>query len=637
MEQRIVELRARLGLLQNADGSFACRCAYEDEILVQDGCLCSSSLILPVLHADRGSSKAERRLSAYVAKGVEHYQLLMLRGQRFRGGHGGADRLDISCAALAGLTLAEGSSFSQEVLTRAVLRLTEAETDEGGPYRTWAGQDARAPHVENAVDPVVNANIAYFLGLHSIRLPKLDAYLDEVIRNGSYVSVYYPSEHLVIYALARAYEGARKDQIRARLLERREDGGGWGNALHTALAVTSLINIGDRGEAVRRGIEILSTCDANEVFRAEPCFKHPLKSEGWCSHEAITITHCLEAFARYEQMDAPDTPDASVRQENPNAESRDAASVIALVEERISTLSEPLHGRAHAFLHSLVARDRDGQIVSFPVMVHGTLRQKSVSEDTVLRLSAANVYGWMAYTIFDDFLDREGDPSDVSVAAFSLRELAGIYETFNPMIRGLFRHTMDLVDAVNAWELAYARTSVANGTIMIPEQLPAYGDVRKLAERSLGHALGPLTILLLSGFAPSSPEVAAVKAYVVHMLSAKQLCDDVEDWEEDLCAGRLNFVVADLLERWKRAHDSASGPHPLEEIVSELRLLFWREALPGVSRIISTQAEQARVSIAHAEKILEPGMLDGFLEAYERTAAHLLTQRDERLALLAEL
>jgi hypothetical protein len=420
MEQRIVELRARLGLLQNADGSFACRCAYEDETPVQDGCLCASSLILPALHADNELSGVERILAAYVRTECENHRLLEHQERRFRDGHGGADRLDISCAALAGLTLAEGSSFSQEMLTRAVLRLTEAETDEGGPYRAWAGQDAPASHVESAVDPVVNANIAYFLGLHNIRLPNLDAYLDEVIRSGSYVSAYYPSECFVLYALARAYEGAQKGQIRARLLERREDGGGWGNALHTALAVTSLINLGDCGEAVRRGIEILSACDVNEAFRAEPCFKHPLKTEGWCGHEAVTIAHCLEAFARYEQAASPQDAGTTDRGEAGGDEPRDEASVISLIEERIRTLPEPLQGRAHAFLHSLIARDRDGQIVSFPLIVHNALRQKILSEESIRRLSAANVYGWMAYTIFDDFLDGEGLADDLSVATFSL-------------------------------------------------------------------------------------------------------------------------------------------------------------------------------------------------------------------------
>jgi len=72
------------------------------------------------------------------------------------------------------------------------------------------------------------------------------------------------------------------------------------------------------------------------------------------------------------------------------------------------------------------------QIPLMPFLFHanfGLTNEKSILKKDVILLGQANVLGWLAYTIYDDFLDEEGKPELLPLANMYLRRLIYIYDT----------------------------------------------------------------------------------------------------------------------------------------------------------------------------------------------------------------
>src|SRR5208282_1544290 len=109
------------------------------------------------------------------------------------------------------------------------------------------------------------------------------------------------------------------------------------------------------------------------------------------------------------------------------------------------------------------------------------------------QLALANLYGWMAYTIYDDVLDDESDGARIPCANFFLRAVADIYRSLDreiPGAIGLYTIIMDRIDGANAWEQSHCRVpGVSTGEIsdFLPSLLPNFGDHTTLADRSIGH------------------------------------------------------------------------------------------------------------------------------------------------------
>jgi hypothetical protein len=74
----------------------------------------------------------------------------------------------------------------------------------------------------------------------------------------------------------------------------------------------------------------------------------------------------------------------------------------------------------------MVKKDEDGEIVLLPLVFAQACR--FADEYQILpQLSLANMFGWIAYTIYDDFLDEEGSPKNLSIANISTAYLYKIY------------------------------------------------------------------------------------------------------------------------------------------------------------------------------------------------------------------
>jgi len=236
-------------------------------------------------------------------------------------------------------------------------------------------------------------------------------------------------------------------------------------------------------------------------------------------------------------------------------------------------------------------------------------------------IAAAALYGWIAFMIYDRFLDREGDdPALLPVANLAQREMNRF---FLGRLPGLAEQVFDRMDRANAWEAAHCRCRP--DAPLADLSLPDYGDCRTLADRSLGHALP-----VLAALSEDTPESAAVLEFFEHYLIARQLNDDAHDWQADLDHGQINAVAVPLLARLAGDGRRLYDPTLRQELVAR----FWKREIISVISRARHELERARACLAGLPS-LQPAALESLLAPVERSLSKAETGRRETLGFLA--
>jgi hypothetical protein len=250
-----------------------------------------------------------------------------------------------------------------------------------------------------------------------------------------------------------------------------------------------------------------------------------------------------------------------------------------------------------------MAHDTNDEIALLPQRLNASLIKalpKSQLE-RITQLGIANLYGWSAYAIYDDFLDNEGDPRDLSVANILSRHSLQNFKQALPndiSFHNTVDRTFDTIDSANDREVQHCRLSVTNKAVTIA-QLPQYQKSLQLADRSLGHVLGPLGVLAAGGIAADDPRAVALCLALRHYLVARQLNDDLHDWEQDTRAGIATYVVAKIL----RNLSVPPGQHSFRTILPKMQQEFWHNTLPSVCKTIQMHTSRARKA-ANSSRLL---------------------------------
>ncbi|HYH36405.1 MAG TPA: hypothetical protein VD706_02820, partial [Candidatus Saccharimonadales bacterium] len=395
--------------------------------------------------------------------------------------------LDDTFCALSALYLHDSSIIDEAALAKIIKLLLATETKVGGPYRTWlVPPDSETVWLD--VDTAVNSNVAYFLSLASNSLPALDDMMGAAIAKDAFVSPYYPSEYALIYYFARAYGGPGKPRLWRKAGELQEKAG---TDLERALCLTARMRLDDRQDVSAAVTGLLKTRRRDGSWPAAAFCHDPETNGKPCYNGAAVLTTAfvLEALGLYR-----DRYDVS-RQPRNKANKASApvphATVLRLAGRRSRTLPAELRRTMMRALTRLAESDNGGEILSLPERFSGSLVKpvRPMPEQFLEKLGLANLYGWLAYTIYDDFLDEEGQPGLLPAANVAMREsLQGFLEALpaNKAFHQETREVFNTIDGANAWELDHCRYRIRDNDITVGS-LPVYGDLMKLAERSLGH------------------------------------------------------------------------------------------------------------------------------------------------------
>jgi hypothetical protein len=239
----------------------------------------------------------------------------------------------------------------------------------------------------------------------------------------------------------------------------------------------------------------------------------------------------------------------------------------------------------------------------------------------------------MAYTIYDSFLDNEGDPRTLSTANVALRYSVERFRQALPDNTAFQQYTaevFDTIDSANAWELIHCRAQVDGNTITIASP-PPYTRTLGLAYRSLGHTLTPLAVLAASGVKLNDRHTKRVSLALRHYIAARQLNDDMHDWQQDLQKGIITYVVARLL----KETGVKPGTHKLSKLIPVMQRQFWHNTLPSMCQIATRHTELARMN-AGASRLLTPDNLITKLTArIDRIVQKTLKEQSDAQAFLA--
>ncbi len=532
---------------------------------------------------------------------------------------------DTSCA-VAALTHSRPEAVTGEVLGHIVTMLTNTEAREGGPYRTWIlGPDA--PEHWHDVDIAVNANIAYMLKLHGVDLPNLESLADEQIRQGELRSPYYPSAVPIEYFLSRWYQGAQREQLLERVLTRQKSGGA-SNPLDAALTVSAALNLGDEPAAVAKAVEWLRGLSAADIKPYAFCIDPAIGGKQYVAgSRALTAALCLEAITKYDAK-----VQAAGDKERTLAGGAVRTSGAALHEQvlaramaRFDEGGGDIGGAARRVTERLMSGTAAQQITLLPYLFRKALGKngRGIRDQRLVELGVISFYGWLAYTIYDDFLDAEGVPTLLPAANLALRELVLALNREaerTPGFGDIAWETLDRQEAANAWEVSHCRVERQSELLHLPA--PLFGDLAALAERSTGHALGCVAMAIEQGHTAGSAQMRALHGFFHHFLIARQLSDDAYDWKADLQKGQINAVGALLLDETKQRGRS------VRELYGRLEQVFWERGIGEVNTWIFRELAAARAELAKATFIEQPQMLEALLAPIEE--ASLEAQEKQR-------
>ncbi len=280
---------------------------------------------------------------------------------------------------------------------------------------------------------------------------------------------------------------------------------------------------------------------------------------------------------------------------------------------QLGQLPKPLKTLAFSFLDRLEKTDKNREIALLPTFFYESLTTTEISPSLSI-LGEANIYCWIAYTIYDHLLDGEQATQYLPVANVSMRLALQRYQSLfpgNPSFQQKVMSVFDGMDAANSWEMKYCRFE-QKGSMTTITTLPAYGRYDFLARRSLGHALGPLAIAYANSLRPL--QVDALEKGFRHYLIARQLSDDIHDWQEDMRAGHGSAVVTYILndERIK------AGTYEIEPLISTMQSNFWRRSMQATNTIIRQHVRLSRKYLSNSQILRKDGP---FLELVTRLDA----------------
>jgi hypothetical protein len=542
------------------------------------------------------------------------------------------DDWDDTVCALAALQQWRPEVVGPEVLALVVRQLTAYEQTVGGPYYTWLvpGEDEMAA-VWRDVDLGVNSNIAYFLVRQGVVLPNLVALTEAAIEAGVYTTPYYAVSPLpVMFFVSRWYRGPLVTRLRAAVLERRGADGWWGNALESALGVLAVLGAGGEGALVQPAVERLMATQGDDggwpvaAWYVEAAGASPL----YAGSAAVTTALVLQALEAYRQRWAEgQAPQGAIK--GPADEFY--REVVRRMRVRLGRLEGDLREQAEVALTRQLERDRDRQIGLVPYVW-----ERALGREKLVQLGMVSLYGWASYTIYDDFLDEEGQPVQLPAANVMLRELTRLLDEVTrgrPEMVMLVEEVLARIDAANTWEVAHCRMRREQEKLVLDE-VPDYGDRGRLADRSLGHALGPLLLLLARGHERDSEVVRGAERFFRNYLIMRQLNDDMHDWEEDLARGQVNVVGAWLLRR-EEVMVQGMNQQELGEVIGRLKLRLWETEIERLCELIFGHGEAARAALRENPEIREVAELEAWLAPLEGATRRALRERDEARAFIA--
>lgn len=517
------------------------------------------------------------------------------------------DDLDDTFVALAAIYSYDPNRITGEALAKIAKLMLSTETAPGGPYKTWLTTNSAGSECQY-IDIAVNSNIGYFLSLLNISLSNLKKFVSGRIQEKDIHSCYYSTGIQPAYFISRFYSGEESARLAEIILKERGKDQIWANPLESAMAISALLNLGFRNQISEKTLKIfIGSIEQNGWGPCAFCVDPSRDGKRYYAGSiALTAAFCAEMLARWMAL--------SKKIKREEVDACNPESALQKVKEMACDEVERLPRALKQAALQEITKRYDPEVVMVPYLIQKALneRAKNISKSTLDALALANLYGWIAYGVYDDILDREGAPPLILVANVFLRELTLIYADLEKEIPGImlwFRCLMNGVDGAN----------------------PQEADIEHLADRSLAHALPAIAILLKIGFKTDAPEVVSILSFFRNYLIARQLNDDAHDWCDDLARGRITPVCARFISAWGKVNgDFVFNSRDF----LEYRKFFWRQIIEGIVNDIQKFLTYARHDLISISILETAAPLEALLTRLESIANKTIREREQAMAFL---
>jgi len=520
------------------------------------------------------------------------------------------DDLDDTALSLAAIFLTDPSLIDGKILSSFTNTLISLESSEGGPYFTWI-TDRSSPLAWKDIDLAVNTNIAYFLSLQGVSLPNITAMIKKSIESQTYTSTYYEGVIPIYYFLSRVSLLPKKNILIEDISKTQIQ-----HLLDQALVLSSLIRLHAPITFIEKHLEnLLLLCEKQNIHQTFPFVREKIQGPNtifFSGCPAFTLASILEALSLYKK----NLRETKINHITP-ADTL-YTTIVYNIRNRFFDLDPNFAKTANTFLDVILERDKHktiGLIGYISTQSFSQNLQKKIPTDLFVSIGVANFFGWMAYTIYDDFFDQESQIQYLPLANLCLREVTKIYENILPKTTGFcefFHAIIDTLDTENLLEVTKKRAKKDNQSLVLPPLTGSF-TFEKTANKSLGHALGPLCVLFFLGYNEKSSEVLFLKSFFQSYIALKQLCDDLHDWQQDLCIGNITPVISLLLQDYAIKKNQKIQLLYLDTDMAQLQELFWFETLEKIVIQGNIFAKKAREHLK-ANSIIEfPQILEKLL------------------------
>lgn len=506
------------------------------------------------------------------------------------------DDLDDTMLTLAAIYHYDPSTMPTEIISRLISLLTQLEEKPGGPYRTWVTQSDDLRWRD--VDIAVNANIAYFLGQLGVTSRPLHKLLLGHIEQNQLTSPYYPSSWPVVFYLSRIksphVQRTLKKRIRTFLSLPT-------SPLDLTLMTLSMLHLNFPLSQIASTIDHLNeqnTYHQPYAFCFDPSL-HGTPRYAGCA--ALTTALRVAAISRFHKLE-----NARNNTSHRRAHEKRIFSLIQTECHEAPSLQPQLKQLNQDYAsHRILLTAHD----FVAALVHPPGYRTAIADS----LDAANLFGWYAYTIFDDIGDEQKNTDKLPLAIFAQERCLKIFRTtfadkpdYIHYVEQIFQQMHLAMD----FEMNELRFKPQEGTLIMPSELHTF-PLEILAHRSFGHTLGPLGLFYLSEGKINSLSFQALVSFYKHFLITRQLLDDAHDWLDDFKRGQLTYISWHMLQTLHITHFT-------DDLPDQLHTYFWSTYFPELCKIMSSQARLCKRSFSKLTNLAHPDYFSGLLAPLEK-------------------
>ena len=506
-------------------------------------------------------------------------------------------------SVLSSLWKYDSTYVSGDWLACAVKRLVRSEATVGGPYYTGS-----------TIAVAANAQIAIFINLVASPLPNMERFITDVIAAERFDDSELTGFGL-LYLLATAgdYDGLRR-YVQARWQQDKT----WQTPWHRVVALAALKDSVQNPEIRQVLLAVCKQQRQDGLWNGEPLLKAaPMDQQA----DLVTTALIVEALGNYLYTPA----------RNSQVFWRRKHQVAQAAARRFKTHPEPLRSTALAAIKKVCNADDNFEITLLPQFFAYALDDPHrLTNAHCTKLGLANLCAWIAYTIYDDFIDSEGQPVDLPVANVAMRASLDCFRKVLPddsHFQEYVAEVFDGMDDANAWEVAHCRFVMHDGKVAIAE-LPKYGKCTVLAARSFAHALTPMAVL--AEYAPhSAKKMRHIETAFQHYLIARQLNDDLHDWVKDMQAGQASYVVTAILRDLRVKNDV----YDLSTLMPAMQRCFRGATMSKICQRMLWHIAQSRQHFIKSQLLQPSNDIYILLDNLELSAHHSMDKQAKSQAL----